>query len=303
MIGSVLSVQGDKPLTAGKAEYRISAGVPVTALLLGFALLAPAPAAAASGVTLGYEGYLGGLHMLTAEVELMRNETRYHMQTDAVGRGLLSWFVDFSSTAYTDGVIGPDGVMHPEKHQRTIAQSGRKPKIIDIEYRPDGVPMVARSRAGDDAKYSEEPTRRGTMDPMSAVAAIVDQMAAGTRCQGKFAVFDGKWRYDVEARHGEPAELEGGRYTMFAGLADRCDLILKPIDGFEDEEANTPPRGREGPLDNSMALTMWFAAPGPGLPRVPVIASADTDYGGLRIYLARAEALTPAQLEQRASLK
>lgn len=267
------------------------------------ALIAPRPAQAADGVALGYEGYLGGLHMLTAEVQLVRNSERYRMETVAEGRGLLSWFFDWRSSAVTEGAVTKNGALRPELHERDISQSGRRPKAIRIEYRDDGVPMVARMRVGDEAHFAEARERRGTMDPMSAVAAIMDQMTAGKECAGQFAVFDGKWRYDVTARKGERGSLDGNKYMMFSGDAARCDLIMTPIDGFDDEETMGSPRDRETPKDDTMALTMWFASPRDGMPAVPVMASASTDYGGLRIYLARAEEADLPTQGQRADAR
>lgn len=274
------------------------------ALLLGaLPVLAPRPAHSAEGVALGYEGYLGGLHMLTAEVQLVRNAERYRMETVAEGRGLLSWFFEWRSSALTEGAVVDGGALRPEVHKRDISQRGRRPKAIHIEYRDDGVPLVARMRVGDEVQFTEFEERRGTMDPMSAVAAIMDQMTAGTECAGKFAVYDGKWRYDVAARKGQSRTLNGNKYMMYRGDAARCDLILTPIDGFDDDKPRGSPRNRETPQDDTMALTMWFASPGNNMPRVPVMASADTDYGGLRIYLARAETADLPTEGQRADAR
>lgn len=257
-------------------------------LVVLMAISGPRPAASAEGVALGYEGYLGGLHMMTAEVELARNETAYRMETRANGRGLVGWFFKWTSNAVTEGDVEPDGVLRPRWHERDIAQRGRRPKAIQIEYRDDGVPMVARMRVGDEATFTPAAERRGTMDPMSAVTAIIDQMAAGASCKGSFAVFDGKLRYDVTAKMGDAGKLNGNKYMMYKGAAARCDLVLKAIDGFEEEELKGNPRERGSPSDDTLTLTMWFASPAAGLPSVPVLASASTDYGGLRIYLARA---------------
>jgi len=275
----------------------------MTVLVILMAISGPRPAASAEGVALGYEGYLGGLHMLTAEVELARTEEAYRMETRARGRGLIGWFFEWSSNAVTEGEVDANGALKPRWHQRDIAQRGRHPKEIQIEYRDDGVPMVARMRVGDEAMFREAVERRGTMDPMSAVTAIVDQMAAGATCGGQFPVFDGKLRYDVTARMGESGNLRGNKYMIYKGRAERCDLVLKAIDGFDDDDREANPRERGSPNDDTMVLTMWFASPVDGLPSVPVLASADTGYGGLRIYLARAETAIVQTEGQRADAR
>ncbi len=276
----------------------LAAGLLLAAFL---AMILPRPAQSAEAVALGYEGYLGGLHLLTAEVEIVRGEERYRMETNAQGRGLVGWLLEWSSKAVTEGVIAADGTPRPVRHNREIAQRGRKAKAINIEYREDGVPLVARMRVGDEAKFKPHSERKGTMDPMSAVTAIMDQMAGGAPCAGKYAVFDGKERYDVTARPGKPGTLTGNRYTMFSGAATRCDLVLTPVDDREKKYSGNPRMRANRPVDDgSMKVTMWFASPVDGVLPVPVLATASTDFGGLRIYLTSAGKLAVPPRMQRA---
>lgn len=285
---------------ARKLRQIVMTGLVMAVFVILLAIAGPRPAASAEGVALGYEGYLGGLHMMTAEVELARNDQNYRMITNAEGRGLIGWVLDWRSKAVTEGLVGEDGNLKPLHHRRDMIRGNKPAKIMQIEYRDDGVPLVARLREGDEAKFAEAEDRKGTVDPMSAVTAIVDQMAAGQVCAGKFQVFDGKLRYDATAAMGKSRSLRGNSYMMYKGAAERCDLTLKAIDGFDDEEPKGNPRDRGEPADDSMVLTLWFASPAVGLPSVPVMASADSDYGGLRIYLARAEAADIPTEGQRA---
>ena len=277
-------------------------GLVMAVFVILLAIAGPRPAASAEGVALGYEGYLGGFHMMTAEVEMARNDENYRMETNAEGRGLIGWIIDWRSKAVTEGVVGQDGILRPLHHRRDMIRGGRPAKIMQIEYRDDGVPLVARLREGDEANFTAAKNRKGTVDPMSAVTAIIDQMAAGQACTGQFQVFDGKLRYDVTTEMGEPRRLGGNKYMMYKGVAERCDLNLKAIDGFDDDEPKGNPRERKTTSDDTMVLTLWFASPAEGLPSVPVMASADSDYGGLRIYLARAEAAEIPTEGQRAQL-
>lgn len=288
---------------ARKAWQAVLTGLVMAVFILLLAIAGPRPAASAEGVSLGYEGYLGGLHLMSAEVELARNEKAYRMVTNAEGRGLLGWILDWRSEAVTEGVVGDDGSLRPLRHRRDMIRGDKPAKIMQIEYRDDGVPLVARLREGDEAKFAEAENRRGTIDPMSAVTAIIDQMAAGQACTGKSQVFDGKLRFDVTAKTGKPSRLEASSYMMFGGMAERCDLILKAIDGFDDDEVQGNPRERGSPAGDTMVLTLYFATPAEGLPSVPVMASADSDYGGLRIYLARAEAAEIPTDGQRAEAR
>ena len=281
----------------------VMTGLLMAVFVILLAIAGPRPAASAEGVALGYEGYLGGLHMMTAEVEMASNGENYRMETVAEGRGLIGWIIDWRSKAVTEGLVGQDGILRPLHHRRDMIRDGKPAKIMQIEYRDDGVPLVARLREGDEAKFAEAENRKGTVDPMSAVTAIVDQMAAGQACTGKFQVFDGKLRYDVTAEMGESRRLSGNKYMMYKGVAERCDLNLKAIDGFDDDEPKGNPRERATASDDTMVLTLWFASPAEGLPTVPVMASADSDFGGLRIYLSRAEAADIPTEGQRAEMR
>lgn len=297
--GTALAV--DHP--ARKLWQVMITGLVMALFVILLAVAGPRPAAAAEGVALGYEGYLGGFHLMSAEVEMARNDKNYRMETTAEGRGLVGWILDWQSKAVTEGVVGENGDLRPLRHRRDMIRGGKPAKIMQIEYRDDGVPLVARLREGDEAKFAEAEDRKGTIDPMSAVSAIIDQMTAGQACAGKFQVFDGKLRYDATAKMGEPRSLKGNKYMMYKGTAERCDLTLKAIDGFDEDELKGNPRDREAPDDETMVLTMWFASPAEGLPSVPVMASAESDYGGLRIYLARAEAAEIPTEGQRAEAR
>ena len=288
---------------ARRIRQTIITGLVMAVFVILLAIAGPRPAASAEGVALSYEGYLGGLHLMTAEVEMARNEKSYRMVTNAEGRGLLGWVLDWRSKAVTEGVIGEDGALRPIRHRRDMIRGDKPAKIMQIEYRDDGVPLVARLREGDEAKFSEAQDRRGTIDPMSAVTAIIDQMAAGQACTGEFQVFDGSLRYDASAKTGEARRLKASSYMMYGGRAERCDLTLKAIDGFDDEEIKGNPRDRGSPADDTMVLTLYFAAPADGLPSVPVMASADSDYGGLRIYLAHAATAEIPTEGQRAEMR
>lgn len=265
----------------------------ICAAALAVLLSAARPAASAEAVKLGYEGYLGGLHLLSADVVLVSNGKTYRMESTARGAGLFGWFMEWRSTAVTEGVIGADGMPRPIRHRRDITRGGKKAKVLEIEYREGDVPLVARSRVGKTQKFRPKSQGKGTMDPLSAVTAIVDQMAAGAPCAGDIQVFDGKLRYDVTAAPGEPGKLKANRYTIFSGKATRCILTLTPLAGFEDEEIGRPDE-KTGD-DGSIVLTMWFGQPAPGMSNLPVRVTADTELGGLRFYLTSVEklAVTP----------
>lgn len=247
------------------------------------------PAAAAEGVALGYEGYLGGLHMLTLEVELVSSDTNYRMETKTKGRGIVGWLFNWASNAVTEGEVRPDGTLRPRWHERDILRPGKKAKMIQIEYNDDGIPRIARMRVGGEANFREDTKRRGTIDPISAVLAVMDQMTAGTACEGVFPVFDGKERYDATALTGKSKSLKGNKYMMHKGVATRCDLVLKTVEEKKKPAPRRNPHDPQPPKDDTMVLTLWFASPAEGMPSVPVLATADLEWGGVRLYLARAE--------------
>ncbi len=110
--------------STSRMRAALAAGAILAAILV---MIPPRPALSAEAVSLGYEGYLGGLHMLSAEVELVRGEERYRMETTALGRGLVGWLLEWSSKATTEGVITAYGTPSPVRHSRDIAQRGRKP--------------------------------------------------------------------------------------------------------------------------------------------------------------------------------
>lgn len=261
----------------------------IAGLAILVAALTPRPAVSAEGVALGYEGYLIGMHLMTLEVEMASSDTAYRMETKSTVNGIVGWIYGWSSSARTEGEVRPDGTLNPRWHERDIQRPGRRAKAIQIEYNDEGIPRIARMRIGDEANFREDTDSRGTMDPISAVLAVMDQMTAGAACSGEFPVFDGKERYNVTATVGKPTNLKGNKHMMYKGETTRCDLLLETVEKNHKKvrfNSRNPDQALE---DDSLVIIMWFASPADGMPPLPVMVASDTGFGTMRLYLSRAE--------------
>jgi hypothetical protein len=123
--------------------------------------------------------------------------------------------------------------------------------------------------------------QRGTVDTLTALAALVRQAATTGRCDGRAQVFDGRRRSDFVATTAGTETLAPNRWSNFSGPALRCSFEGRQVAGFwkeQDREEASKPRGG----------TAWFASPGPGLPIIPVRIEAESAWGTVYVHMTRA---------------
>src|SRR3546814_9384167 len=96
----------------------------------------------------------------------------------------------------------------------------------------------------------EKGLAQGTLDPLSAVVALVNQVIRNGACAGRVAVFDGTRRFDLEASPAGTSEVTKIGASLYQGPATECAIELVFIDGFRqaDVDAGIYPR----------QATMWI---------------------------------------------
>jgi hypothetical protein len=139
---------------------------------------------------------------------------------------------------------------------------------------------------GDDYTRDEVPAalRAGTIDPLTEIASMSQQLAHGAGCAGVRSVFDGLRRYDLVYEDRGVTELESSSYDHYAGRARECRSVVKPIAGF------WKPKDEKG--ESLTSITAWLMPPRPGLEPVPVRMSVEGQRGSLSIHLTKVSGAT-----------
>lgn len=265
--------------------------IPVAARpALAAALLMLTGSAAAQGVTdpggvmLVYSVHVGGLHVLDASAHMDMDDDGYHaglsMQTEGILGRIAKWKTDVRAR-------GDLAAPLPRPHQFTAHGSWRdEPRLTTMDYTPDGVPTLTLADPAPEKDREPVPAdlRQGTVDPVSAIVAVLDRVARTGGCDLTVPVYDGRQRYNlIFATRGQTV-LEASTLSVYAGPATECTARYEPLAGRWKE--NRPRRDRDGDRRRDTPVTLFIAPAVEGGPPVPVRLEADSNLGAVKLHLS-----------------
>lgn len=261
------------------------------------ALAGSAARAAEVPLFASYTAYFSGFRIATVDAALEIGAERYRLAATMRTTGLLALFLRGEQTVETQGAVRPGAGLGvaPERHT-TQGRWRDRLRRIALAW-ADGDPQVLALVPADAEEREPVPPEltRGTIDALTAIVGLMRQVAATGRCEGEAALFDGRRRTDVAARTEGEETLIGHTAGIFAGPALRCAIEGRQIAGFwagQDRAEAARPR----------SAVAWLAAPGPGLPPIPVRIDAETGWGPVFIHLTavgRGEPATPLRESRR----
>lgn len=277
--------------------WRALAALGACALLLG-AALAPADAAAEKSlVRLGYAGFLGDAQVIEATVGLemppgTRKSGSYRMALDVAMSGPLAQAVPFSMTAESLGSAGAAGVRPARFH--SLTRIYQKAQTASLTYGENGaVEIVADPPTVQAREAREQGLAEGTLDPLSAVVALVDEVVRTGECRGRVRVFDGARRYDLQATPAGVAQVSRIGFSLYEGPATECAVTPTLLDGFRQRDIDA------GLYPDSASV--WIAPVVAGEPPVPVRVIARSGLGTMRLDLVEAWAMDGSCLGETTS--
>jgi len=152
---------------------------------------APLPAARHEGFDLSYDVYRSGFHVLSLDFDLALDGQHYRSDAQLRSAGIVAWLFDWRLEAASAGDLAGDGVA-PLRHRRANHWRGSV-RSVAIDY-TSGMPAEVRAEPpyGDDVARAVSPDMLvGTLDPVSAVTALVLENAHGPLCRPHTAVYGG----------------------------------------------------------------------------------------------------------------
>lgn len=252
---------------------RIKAKAAVVAIALG-ALMPVSRAAEPVRLSLAYEVYSGGFHVVAFDLDLALMAQTYDVTARMRTTGLLSWVLDWTHVyRSTGGLAGPG--LDP-RHHRSDGMFRGRPRLVEIAYTGGEASTIRVVPPLHDDGDREEVTpeqRRGALDPISAILALVRAVSDGRGCEARVAVFDGRRRYDMNFTDRGLHPLRETRYSAFAGTARQCEFEFVPIAGYVQRRAENENTRR---LESGRA---WLAPVVSGAPAAPVRVELDGNWG------------------------
>jgi len=238
-------------------------------------------ARAGERLVLSYELWKGGFHALDLQAGLSQGGKDYSVKFVARTRGFIGWLYPYLLEGEADGKLNGAG---PEPSQfATLARSGDDERRRAISYLGDGTLSTWSDPPGtaeDDEEAVPETMRQDTLDPASAILAVIDAVAREGRCTGAYPVYDGARRYNLDVSLVGESALAPSRYSTYSGPATLCSVIVNKLSGFRD-------KAKRGGMPG--VINVWLAAVAGAKPAVPVRLEGQSDLGNLIIHLVDAK--------------
>jgi hypothetical protein len=243
------------------------------ALLPGLLLALFLPAAAsAQAVRAQYEVHALGSVLLELEARFELTEAAYRVETAFRTRGLAALVVPaehvsrvqgaFTAQATSPAAFVSEGTWRGRLRRIVLDWTNRDPRVVELV--PDD--------ASDDREAVPEAQKRGTMDILSAFAALTRQVGRVGHCDLTAPLFDGRRRSDVATRS-EGRELIRPWRNAWHGEALRCGYEGRQVAGFRRDQD----RARQ---EEPQRGTAWMASPYAGAPHIPVRVDIPTRWFG-----------------------
>jgi hypothetical protein len=247
------------------------------------ALLSAAPGTAvAEPVSVKYEVFFGGLHVLNAEANWELGSGSYSIAAAAETQGFIGWLHPWQGNTSSQGRID-NGQVIPTRHENWGTaeddEAGGE-RLVHLNYDADGNladSLVKPEQDWDERHPLPDNAGDGTLDPVSVIAGLSQLLQAEGRCEGSFAVFDGRKRYNLMVSDAGETQLEASDYSIYAGPARGCRLDYEMLGGHRVERNKYAETARE--------RIVWVARPAEDAPLVPVRLEIETAYGTLMGHL------------------
>jgi uncharacterized protein DUF3108 len=226
MVGFLKAVPGGVRLGLAAAILALAAGAVLP--MGGQAATAP------NSLALSYQVLLGPLPVMTvtADLALPTATAEGAYRADIVGRagGYIGEVYDWSFTARSEGVATGHRLSPKRFAGENLSALDRRP--VAILYAKDGTPQPRFDPPRpEDAQARPSPAQaKGTLDPASAMVALLRTVSATGSCAAALPVYDGRRRFDLITRETGEELIQALPRSAYGGPAQRCELQLNQLD-------------------------------------------------------------------------
>jgi hypothetical protein len=198
----------------------------LSGLVLAVALAAPS--AGAEEVAALYRASWAGLPAGEIRLTLRDDPAAYRNEIAIRTEGLARLVTRFRATAASDGRLAAAGLPAPARYEAHYDLRKRRDRRLSMQFAARVGAVVAERGAADTSTKPPlaEQFRSNVIDPLSALAAIRQELRRGNRGAFTLPVYDGQRRFDVAVR---VLPRQGGDNLL------NLTLTLLPIAGFKGE--------------------------------------------------------------------
>jgi hypothetical protein len=233
-----------------------------------------------------YDVYFGGFYILQTVSEFSQNKAAYQIKSQTTTQGTLKFFFDWMGNASSEGIFMNSQAI-PNRHSN-IGQRAGKIRLVKLVYDTFGkISYTEIIPPSDPQKVMALPknAQLGTIDPLSVISQLTNNIDSGYGCAGNFSVYDGRRRYDVQVIDNGTLNLPKTPSSIFSGPVTACKVDYAPLGGQQREQSKYAETARE--------RIVYVARPIIGGPTMPVGLIIDTAYGTITAHLSGLDFLEP----------
>jgi hypothetical protein len=250
---------------------------------IGFlaAFLSMASGSASAAWLVGYEVYLGGLHVGTLDVRIEQGQGAYRLALDGRSRGLIEWLTGFAGRLVASGSAVDGWTLTPQSYSERVSFRGDA-RRVDVGFAGGTVSAIAVDPPADRDDRDPVPQEMLTsaLDPLTGLIGAAQRAFVGGRCEETVPLFDGRRRLDLAFTDAGVETLKAEGLARFAGEARKCRFKVTVLAGAKKTATSW---GK--PEDRGRIHSAWIAPVRGGGPVAPVRIEAEGAYGWLVVHM------------------
>ncbi len=237
-------------------------------------------------VTVTYDVYVGGVHLMTADVTIDEGKGRYRAQV--LGKTVGIWYSLFpwNTELKVNGSIRKDQFVPTEFFTRDVWN--HKPRTTWLHFQKNGdvKPEFDPPNTDKNREQVGFDLRKGSLDPITGMLQLLAHVAVHNSCAVTVPVFEGKRRFNITGIDVGNETLDEGDYGAFHGNARTCDAEFTMVAGEWKDRAPDRFWKRNDKEDGREPFHIWLGAVGPNLPEMAVRLESGSVWGLIIMHLS-----------------
>jgi hypothetical protein len=266
----------------------------------GAALARPAPKTlipAVPPLVVTYDVYVGGVHLMTADVLFQQQAARYRARVLGKTYGIWYKIFPWNTELKVEGKIKQDRFVPSEFYTHDVW--GKKPRTTWLHFQKNGdvkpdfdPPNTDQNR--EDVTLEQ---RRGSLDPITGLLQLLAHVAIHKDCAVSVPVFDGKRRFDIVGADAGTETIDEEDYGIFKGNARACDAQFTMVAGEWKDRIRDRFWKRDDKENGREPFHIWLGSVAPGLPDMPVRLESGSVWGIIIMHLSAWRYATPEEVK------
>ena len=279
--------------------YRFLLLIALLVVTLHPALAAPAPKILIPSVpplAVTYDVYVGGIHLMTADVVFQEQAAGYRVRVLGHTYGLWYKLIPWNTELKVEGTIREDRFVPAEFYTRDVWW--HKPRTTWLHFKEDGdiKPDFDPPNNDKNREAISLEQRRGSLDPISGLLQLLAHVTVHKSCAVTVPIFEGRRRFDITGIDAGTETIDDSDYSSFSGEARACDAQFNMVAG---EWKDRPPDRfwvRNSGETGREPFHIWLGSLAPGLPEMPVRLESGSVWGLIIMHLSSWHYATPEEL-------